>query len=308
MSRGVGLNQMYLEQRRSNVMLSKGYPITILAMLGSLIGGPVLSQTLPPGKQTIQQQYATERAAGAANPAPKNPLAPYPIVPELPFATGIVNDGDAPFASEAVNIVNYWQGMLNGVRTFVYAGSQTAEGTNPQQGVLIVQTIPDYPQQGSNQSVLTPVQAGPVSIVAAQNGIILLVSTTGSYLFTFNANTGTITSVVEPATVIPSTQVSITASGLAYSRTTHTFNGTLTIKNIGTSSINGPVSVVLTSLTGGVTLADATGMFSGAPFITAPSITTSFAPGQTATINVQFENPSNAVINFKPVVYSGSFN
>lgn len=289
-------------------MLSTRYQLAIMAVSGLLLGGPALSQTLPAGKQTIQQQYDQERAAGAQNPAPRDPQAPYPIVPELPFTTGIVNDGDAPFSSEAINITNYWQGLLNGVRAFVYAGAQAAEGTNPQQGIIIVQTIPDYPQQASTESLLTPVQAGPVSIVAAQNGLFLLTATTGSYVFAFDASTGTINSVVEPATVIPSNQVAITTSGLAYSRTSQTFNGTLTIKNMRTSSINAPVSVVLMSLTGGVTLANATGVFNGVPFITAPSVTTALAPGQTATINIQFGNPSNSPINFTPVVYSGSFN
>jgi hypothetical protein len=297
-------------QTTVGVLLNRDrYRIAILAVLGSLIlAQPVRSQTLPPEKQAIQQQYTTERAAGAASPAPKNPFASYPIVPEQPFITGIVNDGDAPFSSEHVKIVNYWQGILNGVRTYIYAGSQTAEGTNPQQGVLIIQTTPDYPLEGSTAPILTPVQAGPVSIVAAQDGTILAVSATGSYVFTLNTNTGTITSRIQPATIVASSQISVTSSGLVYSRTTQTFSGTLTLKNLGTTPISGPVSVVFTSLPGGVTLANGTGTFSGAPFITAPGITTVIAPGASANINVQFANPSNVPITLTPVVYSGSLN
>lgn len=107
------------------------------------------------------------------------------------------------------------------------------------------------------------------------------------------------------ATSVPSSQVSTTASGLAKSRMTHTFKGTLTIKNVSAAAINGPLQVVFTSLTSGVTLANATGSISGTPFLTVPA---NLAPGQLVTISLQFTNPSNARVNFAPAIYSGSFN
>lgn len=109
-----------------------------------------------------------------------------------------------------------------------------------------------------------------------------------------------------PLTVIPSTQIATTASGLAYSRVSQTFNGTVTIANLSGSAISGPFQMVFTSLTPGVTLANSAGMFNGSPFITVTG--TSLTPGQSATVNLQFRNPSNAKINFTPVIYSGSFN
>ena len=99
-----------------------------------------------------------------------------------------------------------------------------------------------------------------------------------------------------------------TASGLAYSRVSQTFSGTVIIKNTGSSAINGPLQIVLMSLTPGVTLANATGKFVGNPYITAPLSGGSLAPGQAATVSVQFKNPSNVTINFVPAIYSGSLN
>lgn len=99
--------------------------------------------------------------------------------------------------------------------------------------------------------------------------------------------------------------ISTTASGLAYSRVTQTFHGTVTIKNTGVSTVNGPFQIVFSSLTPGVTLTNATDSFQGSPFLTVPGIT-SLAPGQSATIAVQFGTPSPAQINFKPVTYAGS--
>jgi len=106
---------------------------------------------------------------------------------------------------------------------------------------------------------------------------------------------------------ISSDQVATTASGLAYSRVTQTFNGTIAVTNIGSSNISGPLHVLLTGITPGVTLVNATRDLSGTPYITLTNVTT-LAPGQSATLSVQFKNPSNAAINFRPAIYSGSIN
>jgi hypothetical protein len=104
--------------------------------------------------------------------------------------------------------------------------------------------------------------------------------------------------IVDPA------YVSTTASGLAYSRVSKTYIGTVTITNISRYTFNGPFYIVFTSLTGGVTLANASGTYYGSPYITVN--TTSLAAGQSATVSVQFSNPANAKINFTPAIYSGS--
>jgi len=99
--------------------------------------------------------------------------------------------------------------------------------------------------------------------------------------------------------------VSVTSTGLVYSHLTRTFNGTLTVKNTSGQSIAGPIEIVLTNLTAGVTLLNATGTTAGNSYITVvPS--GSLAPGQSANIAVRFGDPSNGSIHFTPVVYSGS--
>jgi hypothetical protein len=107
--------------------------------------------------------------------------------------------------------------------------------------------------------------------------------------------------------MLAGSQISVSASGLAYSRVSQTFNGTVTITNISSSTISGPFQIVLDSLTTGVTLTNATSTFGGWSYITVPVIG-SLAPSQSANVKVEFSNPSNATINFAPVVYSGSFN
>jgi hypothetical protein len=103
------------------------------------------------------------------------------------------------------------------------------------------------------------------------------------------------------------TAISTTASGLAYSRVSKTFNGTVTLTNISGRTLNGPFQIVFMPLTTGVTVANSTGSFVGNPYITVPGVL-NLGPGQSATVNVQFKNPLNATINFTPAIYSGSLN
>jgi uncharacterized repeat protein (TIGR03803 family) len=110
--------------------------------------------------------------------------------------------------------------------------------------------------------------------------------------------------VTGPA-LLPPSEIATTASGLAYSRVSRTFNGTVRITNISGSPISGPFSILLTALTTGVTLANATGSFFGSPYLMVPTVA-SLAAGQSATVGVEFNDPSFGPINFTPAVYSGS--
>jgi hypothetical protein len=117
----------------------------------------------------------------------------------------------------------------------------------------------------------------------------------------------TVTDVPAAGPVNVTGQVSVTSSGLVYSHLTRTFSGTVEVKNTSGQSIAGPIEIVLTNLTAGVTLVNATGTFVGNPYITVFA-SGSLAAGQSANVAVRFSDPSNALIHFTPVVYSGSFN
>jgi hypothetical protein len=105
---------------------------------------------------------------------------------------------------------------------------------------------------------------------------------------------------------LPPSQVATTASGLAYSRVSQTFNGSLTLTNTSPSAISGPLQILFTGLTPGVTLVNATNTLAGTPYLTVPALA-GLPPGQSVTLGVQFKNPSNAPITFTPAIYSGSF-
>jgi hypothetical protein len=110
----------------------------------------------------------------------------------------------------------------------------------------------------------------------------------------------------EGARLVPPSQVATTASGLAYSRVSQTFNGTLTLTNFSAGAIGGPVQILFTGLSPGVALVNATNTLAGTPYLTVPALA-SLPPGQSVTLSVQFKDPSNAPITFTPAIYSGSF-
>jgi probable HAF family extracellular repeat protein len=113
--------------------------------------------------------------------------------------------------------------------------------------------------------------------------------------------------IVPLAVLVPATQISATASGLRLlSRATGIVSGTITIQNISRSTVNGPFQILLEQLSGDVQLVNASGTFDGFPYITVAGVN-SLAPGQSATVGVQFSDPSRVAISFTPLVYSGNF-
>jgi len=134
----------------------------------------------------------------------------------------------------------------------------------------------------------------------------------GSYPFTVQVTDSAGGIATQPVTVTitqgptnVSGQVAVTSSGLAYSRVSQTFSGTVTIKNMGTTAISGPLQLLFVGMPASVTLVNATGNVSTTPYMT---IAAGLAPGQSVTVNVQFKNPSNSTMNLTPAVYSGSIN
>jgi hypothetical protein len=108
-------------------------------------------------------------------------------------------------------------------------------------------------------------------------------------------------------TLLEGNRVSTTSSVLAYNASSHTYDGMLTIKNVGSGKIVGPFRIVFDSLTSGVTLTNSTSTFSCWPSVTALDVD-SLEPGRSASVNLRFSNPKNETIKYVPLVYSGSFN
>lgn len=113
--------------------------------------------------------------------------------------------------------------------------------------------------------------------------------------------------VIPPIGYVPASQVTATASGLTYNAASKTYNGTVTVKNISKTAITGPFQVIFKGIPSKVTLVNATGNFSGAPYITLSAVN-SLAAGQSITLNVKFSQPSNNLITYTPAIYVGLLN
>jgi hypothetical protein len=150
----------------------------------------------------------------------------------------------------------------------------------------------------STEEFLTLANLTPQSLAAMGGGIsifsVSLVPTQAAALAVVEAG----------GTLVPPTGISVVASGLAYSRVTQTFNGTMTLQNMGSSTLTGPLQLLFNGLPQSVTVVNAAGNFAGTPYLTIGA--SALAPGQSVVVSVQIKNPGNVSIDFTPSVYSGS--
>jgi hypothetical protein len=102
--------------------------------------------------------------------------------------------------------------------------------------------------------------------------------------------------------------VQVARSGYGYNFTTGRFIQTVTLKNTGSTIIAGPIALVVDSLSSNATLYNPGGMTScaapaGSPFINWAS---DLAPAASASIVLQFTNPTRAAITYVPRVLAGT--
>jgi hypothetical protein len=177
-------------------------------------------------------------------------------------------------------------------------------GINPQQPTAFRQIIAGYYDSGDGTGSATN------ELQAAQGipGIAGLMYTTWQGDYTQLQNFATAAKANWAAyqaslAANVSGQVTVTHSAFGRNHATGLWGGTMTVTNKGTSSVSGPVNVVLTGLPSGDTLQNNTGTFNGSPYVTVS--TGALAAGASVTITIQFTNPSNGFITYTPVVYSG---
>ena len=129
--------------------------------------------------------------------------------------------------------------------------------------------------------------------------IITLYDASGASFTTTIGNTATVYAGKDV-----SSQISITRSGYLWNRTTGLFVSTMTINNIGGTALTGNLDVVLTNLTAGVTLTNATGTTGGGkdPWIRVS--TSGIAAGQSLKYQLSFADPAGTTIGFNTRVYS----
>jgi VCBS repeat-containing protein len=214
------------------------------------------------------------------------------------------NDGtaDSNVATVSLTVVNH--APVAGNATYTMDKNNTLTVSTP--GLLTNCTDAD------GDSLTTALVNGPAhgTLSLNANGSFTYTPTTGysgNDSFTYKANDGTADSNAATVSLTilnnVSNQVSVTESGFARNRATGIWTATMTVTNTSDSAITGPIQVLLTNLTQGVTMTNNTGTYQNSPYITVTL--ENLAPGAYASLYIQFTNPSGGYITFTPVTYSG---
>jgi hypothetical protein len=141
-----------------------------------------------PATQTVDQPLPAEKAAAFAEHRAADgarlaaTAAPAPAPP-----SGIVQDVNGALPTSRDELLNAWQGRVDGRFVAVYAGAQAGD---PGQGVVIVVTLQDAHGAAFRQTLLrTPQRAGAVRVVSADGPVLTLRAASGA-TFTLDAAEG----------------------------------------------------------------------------------------------------------------------
>ena len=110
-----------------------------------------------------------------------------------------------------------------------------------------------------------------------------------------------------PLTLLSKSQIESFVTPALYVSPKKTFYGLVVFRNISNKTIEGPFQLVAYSLSSGVTLKNAAGVFGTAPYYTIPGIS-HLDPGAFAFAVLEFNDPSFAKVVYSAAIYTGGFN
>jgi hypothetical protein len=215
-------------------------------------------------------------------------------------AQGVSSPAPAPDCASCAQIHWRWPSMFSG-----FPGDNSGEPIIP---------------PGSNQSVDVAIVAYPDNQMASCSNLAAghqIVSLPTVFWYcgkgyqdgdSFFQHGGFFNAVADTTTTPAMT---VTKSGFRINHANGQWGQTVTLTNNNTYAINGPVALVLDSLTSGVTLANAGGHTvllapTGTPYVFLPvDNTTQIAPGQSMTVTLEFANPKNSSITYSAQIYAG---
>jgi hypothetical protein len=101
---------------------------------------------------------------------------------------------------------------------------------------------------------------------------------------------------------------SVTRSGYSYSVVKKSYAQTVTLTNTSSAAMTGPISLVLDNLSSNATLSNASGSTSCAAPLASPflSVVGPLNPGASASVVLQFNDPTKAAISYTTRVLAGS--
>lgn len=127
----------------------------------------------------------------------------------------------------------------------------------------------------------------------------------------FSTLVGLVTNVVTVVPLEVTSQLQFTQGGFRLNRLTGRYAQTITIKNIGSQDISGPVSVVFGNIPTTATLSAPTGVTTAITPTNSPYFDlnigsdNTLSVGETVTLNVEFSNPTNKAISYLLRAFAG---
>jgi hypothetical protein len=182
----------------------------------------------------------------------------------------------------------------------------------------LVETFADAPLPGATIAFSAPATGASATLSASAvvtnaNGLASVTATANSIAGAY-AVTATATDITSSAsfslTNTPSGPVNVTSDlsvqfgGFAYNRTSRQFTQKLTVKNVGSAAIAGPIELVLLNLKN-ATLLNENGMTQGNPYITILS-SGSLGVGQSLSATLVFSDPTLGGISYTTEFLAGS--
>lgn len=139
-------------------------------------------------KQANAKRMAADRTFAEAHPAPKDaaeaPAAPW--VGDTGFPVGIFEEAGGVAHGWEGNFINHWQDRVGSEYVIVSAGAQADD---PTAGLVMVMRVSGDRSQFSRQFYATPQKVGPVKVVEASGGVIVVAAENGTR-FHFNLSSG----------------------------------------------------------------------------------------------------------------------
>jgi hypothetical protein len=125
-----------------------------------------------------------QHQAGKKAPAPKGVEPTFETQPQAmavaEIESGIYNGSEGMIRPSQAQINNYWQGLLEGEVTLVFAG---AAADDPEQGLVIVMNVSaDSNGDVRFTRITAPSRGGALTVIAEEDGVIRLEAAGGDVL------------------------------------------------------------------------------------------------------------------------------